>query len=121
MHLTYFFSTILLIPIYNQIFSLAIQIISTSTSTTQTLTTKTTSDVIDLQDGHPNHRLWQKMIDSERASSRDWYVIYFDRVFSSFSCFIPFRECCTLIKLTNIYIERERRVNENDEWQVHRN
>ena len=60
------------------------QIISTSTSTAKTLTTKTTSDVIDLQDGHPNHRLWQKMIDSERASSHDWYVIYFDQVLSSF-------------------------------------
>lgn len=70
--------------IHHQIFSFGSQ---TVTETTASTTTK----VIDLQDGHPNHRLWQKMMESGRSSSSDWYVDnLFYQVFAarSFFCLI---------------------------------
>jgi hypothetical protein len=63
--------------IHHQIFSFGSQ---TVTETTASTTTK----VIDLQDGHPNHRLWQKMIETERASSIDWYVNNLNLFFISY-------------------------------------
>ena len=71
--------------IHNQILAFA----------TQTVTTTTTipTEVIDLQDGHPNHRLWQKMIDIGRSSCGDWYV---DNLFCQIFCCLKF---CSLIKL----------------------
>ncbi|CAF1250073.1 unnamed protein product [Adineta steineri] len=66
---------LLLIWIHNHIFCFGLQRITSTIATTTTLKSKSTkTDGIDLQDGHPNHRLWQKMIDTERASSGDWYV-----------------------------------------------
>jgi hypothetical protein len=51
---------------------------ATATSATSIATTtaisSTTTDVSDLQDGHPNHQLWQKVIDNEPSSNDDWYV-----------------------------------------------
>jgi hypothetical protein len=69
--------------IHNQILSFA--------SETVTTTTITPTEAIDLQDGHPNHRLWQKMMESGRSSSSDWYVDnLFYQVFAarSFFCLI---------------------------------
>jgi hypothetical protein len=76
--------------IQNQIFSFA----------SPTITTPRT--VIDLQDGHPNHQLWQKMIDTGRASSNDWYVNNLHLLSNLFCPFLllPFcSELCSLIKL----------------------
>jgi ABC-type transport system involved in multi-copper enzyme maturation permease subunit len=100
---------LLFIWIHNQIFSFGSQILTRPT------TAKT--EVSDLQDGHPNHRLWQKMIDTERASSDDWYVKNLDLFYNLF--FISYRYLsilsfcmCSVIKL--IYRKR------NDEWQVYK-
>ncbi|CAF3754641.1 unnamed protein product [Rotaria socialis] len=49
-----------LIWIQNQIFIFAVHTVTTTTVATE---------VIDLQDGHPNHRLWQKMIDTGRSTN----------------------------------------------------
>jgi len=62
--------------IHHQIFSFG--------SPTVTETTASTTKVTDLQDGHPNHRLWQKMIETERASSIDWYVNNLNLFFISY-------------------------------------
>jgi hypothetical protein len=43
------------------------QIVSFASQTTVTTTTEAT----DLEDGHPNHQLWKKMIDPARSSSSD--------------------------------------------------
>ena len=48
--------------IYNRIFSFGLQTIAKTT------------EVIDIQDGHPNHLLWQKIIGTERLSMDNWYV-----------------------------------------------
>jgi hypothetical protein len=66
--------------IHHQIFSFGSQ--------TVTETTASPTKVIDLQDGHPNHRLWQKMIETERASSIDWYVNNLDLFFNLFLHFL---------------------------------
>jgi len=87
---------------HNQILSFASQ------TYPSTLTTSTT--ITDLQDGHPNHQLWQKMIDTGRTPSPDWYVINFHLFiliyFVVFVCFFlsflfnAFRiQLCHLIKL----------------------
>jgi hypothetical protein len=34
-------------------------------------TLQTTTEAIDLQDGHPNHQLWKKMIDAGLPPSSD--------------------------------------------------
>jgi hypothetical protein len=73
---------LLFICIHNHISSFGLQSIATTTSTT-------TTEVIDLQDGHPNHRLWQKMIDSGRSSTGDWYVNNFDLFYNLF--FLTYR------------------------------
>ncbi|CAF3221471.1 unnamed protein product [Rotaria socialis] len=49
-----------LIWIQNQIFIFAVHTVTATTVATE---------VIDLQDGHPNHRLWQKMIDTGRSTN----------------------------------------------------
>jgi len=64
--------------IHHQIFSFGSQTVTETTAST------TTTKVIDLQDGHPNHRLWQKMIETERASSIDWYVNNLNLFFISY-------------------------------------
>ena len=65
---------LILISIHNQFFSFASQ----SVPTTTTLRTIPSAESIDVQDGHPNHRLWQKMISTGRASPSDWYVDFFE-------------------------------------------
>ncbi len=85
---------LLFIWIHNQIFSCASPIITT--------TTTAATQVIDLQDGHPNHQLWKKMIDTGRSSSSDWYVNNFDLFYNLFCHFLLLPFCsklCSLIKL----------------------
>lgn len=54
--------------IQNQLFSSAAQPLATTTITTP----PSPVEAIDVQDGHPNHRLWQKMIDTGRVPPNDW-------------------------------------------------
>lgn len=56
---------LILISIHNQFFSFASQSVH--------IANNPSGESIDVQDGHPNHRLWQKMINTGRASpSADW-------------------------------------------------
>ncbi len=85
---------LLFIWFHNQILSFA--------SEKVTKTTTEITELIDLQDGHPNHRLWQKMIDTGRSSCGDWYVNNFHLFYNLFCHFLLLSFCSelfTLIKL----------------------
>ena len=60
---------------YNKIFPFGLQSVATTTKE---------AEVNDLQDGHPNHRLWQKMIDAGRSPNSDWYVNNLDLFYNLF-------------------------------------